>query len=114
MQAIILAGGMGTRLQPLTHTVPKPMLPVAGRPALTHIVEALAKAGCDEVIITTNYLAELISSRLAQMNLPIPVHCVAEEKPLGTAGCIRNLYHRLQDEFIVVQGDAVADMDYAA
>jgi NDP-sugar pyrophosphorylase family protein len=114
MQAIILAGGMGTRLQPLTHTVPKPMLPVAGRPALTHIVEALAKAGCSEVIITTNYLAELISSRLAQMNLPIPVDCVAEDKPLGTAGCIRNLYHRLDDEFLVVQGDAVTDIDYAA
>lgn len=114
MQAIILAGGMGTRLQPLTYTVPKPMLPVAGRPALSHIVESLAKAGCSEVIVTTNYLAELISSRLAQMNLPIPVQCVAEDKPLGTAGCIRNLYSSLEDEFLIVQGDAVTDIDYTA
>jgi NDP-sugar pyrophosphorylase family protein len=114
MQAIILAGGMGTRLQPLTYTVPKPMLPVAGRPALALIVEALAQAGCDEVIVTTNYLAELISSKLALMQLPIPVRCVAEDKPLGTAGCIRNLYESLQDEFIVIQGDAVSDIDYGA
>jgi NDP-sugar pyrophosphorylase family protein/CheY-like chemotaxis protein len=114
MQAIILAGGMGTRLQPLTYTVPKPMLPVAGRPALSHIVEALAAAGCDEVIVTTNYLAELIGAKLALLNFPIPVRCVAEAMPLGTAGCIRNLYDQLQDEFIVIQGDAVSDIDYSA
>ena len=105
---------MGTRLRPLTYTIPKPMLPIAGRPALALIVEALAKAGCDDVIITTNYLAELIGSKLALMGLPIPVHCEKEDKPLGTAGCIRNLYDRLQDEFIVIQGDAVSDIDYEA
>ena len=114
MQAIILAGGMGTRLRPLTYTLPKPMLPIAGRPALARIVDALALAGCDEVIITTNYLSELIDERLSELNLPIPVKCVKEDKPLGTAGCIRNIMEMLQDEFIVVQGDAVADMDYAA
>lgn len=114
MQAIILAGGMGTRLRPLTYTVPKPMLPIAGRPALAHLVESLAQAGCDEVIITTNYLAELIDAKLAMLNLPIPVHCVKEDQPLGTAGCIRNLYDRLQDEFIVVQGDSVSDIDFEA
>ena len=114
MQAIILAGGMGTRLRPLTYTLPKPMLPIAGRPALAHIVDALALAGCDEVIITTNYLSELIAEKLDELGLPIPVKCVKEDKPLGTAGCIRNILDQLQDEFIVVQGDAVADMDYAA
>lgn len=114
MQAIILAGGMGTRLRPLTYTLPKPMLPIAGRPALAHIAEALAAAGCEEIIITTNYLSELIEEKLASMDLPIPVICIKEDKPLGTAGCIKNLGDRLQDEFIVVQGDAVADMDYAA
>lgn len=114
MQAIILAGGMGTRLRPLTYTIPKPMLPIAGRPAIAHLVESLAAAGCDEVIITTNYLAELIDAKLSQLGLPIPVSCVREDSPLGTAGCIRNLYARLQPEFIVVQGDAVADIDFGA
>lgn len=114
MQAIILAGGMGTRLRPLTYTLPKPMLPIAGRPALVHIVESLAEAQCDEVIITTNYLAELIEDNLSRLNLPIPVRCVKEDKPLGTAGCIKNLIDDLDDEFIVVQGDAVADIDYRA
>jgi len=114
MQAIILAGGMGTRLRPLTYTLPKPMLPVAGRPAMAHIVESLARAGCDDVIITTNYLAALVEERLKRLALPIPVRCVEEFKPLGTAGCVRNLWDDLEDEFLIIQGDAVADIDYRA
>ncbi len=114
MQAIILAGGMGTRLRPLTYTLPKPMLPVAGRAAIAHIVEALARAGCDDVIITTNYLASLVEERLKRLSFPIPVRCVEEFKPLGTAGCVRNLWDDLEDEFLIIQGDAVADIDYAA
>lgn len=114
MQAIILAGGMGTRLRPLTYTLPKPMLPVAGRPALAHLVESLAEAGCREVIVTTNYLAEVVENRLSGLSLPIPVQCVKEHKPLGTAGCVRNLYDRLEERFLIIQGDAVADIDYAA
>ena len=114
MQAIILAGGMGTRLRPLTYTLPKPMLPVAGRPAIAHIVEALARAGCDDVVITTNYLAPLVEERLKRLPFPIPVRCVEEFKPLGTAGCVRNLWDDLEDEFLIIQGDAVADIDYAA
>ncbi|BCM89136.1 UTP--glucose-1-phosphate uridylyltransferase [Abditibacteriota bacterium] len=114
MQAIILAGGMGTRLRPLTYTLPKPMLPVAGRPALAHLVEALAEAGCREVIITTNYLAEIVENQLTRLSLPIPVRCVKEHKPLGTAGCVRNLYDELEERFLIIQGDAVADINYGA
>ncbi len=114
MQAIILAGGMGTRLRPLTYTLPKPMLPVAGRPALAHLVESLADAGCHEVIVTTNYLAEIVEMGLARLALPIPVSCVKEHKPLGTAGCVRNLFERLDDRFLIIQGDAVADINYGA
>ncbi|RYX86674.1 response regulator [bacterium] len=112
MQAIILAGGMGTRLRPLTYTLPKPMLPIAGRPALAHLVEALAAAGCREVIITTNYLAEIVENQLGRLALPIPVRCVKEHKPLGTAGCVRNLYDDLDERFLIIQGDAVADINY--
>ena len=114
MQAIILAGGMGTRLRPLTYTLPKPMLPVAGRPALAHLVDALALAGCHEVIITTNYLAESVELGLSRLSLPIPVRCVKELQPLGTAGCVRNLFADLDEQFLIIQGDAVADVDYAA
>lgn len=113
MQAIILAGGMGTRLRPLTYTLPKPILPVAGRPALAHLVESLAESGCREVIITTNYLAEVVEQGLSKLALPIPVSCVKEHKPLGTAGCVRNLFDRLDDRFLIIQGDAVADIHYA-
>ena len=89
MQAIILAGGMGTRLRPLTYTVPKPMLPVAGEPALMHTVRALAQAGFSEVIVTTNYLAETITEGIEALRPPIPVFCIKEEKALGTAGCVK-------------------------
>jgi NDP-sugar pyrophosphorylase family protein/CheY-like chemotaxis protein len=116
MQAIILAGGMGTRLRPLTYTVPKPMLPIAGKPALARIAQELADCGFSEVFITTNYLAEVIEDGLREYsqkgNLPIPVHCIREETPLGTAGCVRNALDRLEDEFLVIQGDAVADVDF--
>jgi NDP-sugar pyrophosphorylase family protein len=101
MQAVILAGGMGTRLRPLTYTIPKPMLPVAGKPALVHTIEELAKAGFSEVIVTTNFLAEAITEGLRDLDLPLPVRCIKEDQPLG-------------DNFLVIQGDAVADIDYAA
>jgi mannose-1-phosphate guanylyltransferase/phosphomannomutase len=113
MQAIILAGGSGTRLRPLTYTTPKPMLPVGGRPALVRIAEALQVAGFSEVLITTNYLAEVIDERLREYSLPLPIRCLREDKPLGTAGCIKNAIHELGDEFLVIQGDAVAEVDYA-
>jgi NDP-sugar pyrophosphorylase family protein len=112
MQAVILAGGLGTRLRPLTYTIPKPMLPVANRPALVHTIEALADAGFSEVIITTNYLAETIRATLDTLDLPLPVRCIKEEKPLGTAGCIQNIIDLLDEDFLIIQGDAVADIDY--
>lgn len=114
MQAIILAGGTGTRLRPLTYTTPKPMLPIGGRPAVVRITEDLAEAGFSEVFITTNYLAEVMEERLQEYPLTIPIHCIREDKPLGTAGCVKNAIDRLGDEFLVIQGDAVADVDYAA
>lgn len=114
MQAIILAGGQGTRLRPLTYTVPKPMLPVANIPALGHTLFALHKAGCREAIVTTNYLAEQVAEGLHALPVPLPVRCVREDKPLGTAGCVKNVIAELDDEFIVIQGDAVAELDYEA
>ena len=114
MQAIILAGGSGTRLRPLTYTTPKPMLPIGGRPAVVRIAEDLDKAGFSEVFITTNYLAEVIEERLQEYSLSIPIRCIREDKPLGTAGCVKNALEFLGDEFLVIQGDAVADVDYAA
>ena len=113
MQAIILAGGFGTRLRPLTYTVPKPLLPVANMPALQNTIERLADAKFSEVIITTNFLADTITDCLGELTLPIPVRCVKEESPLGTAGCIKNVIDDLDEIFLVIQGDAVADLDYA-
>jgi mannose-1-phosphate guanylyltransferase/phosphomannomutase len=90
------------------------MLPVANRPALGHTLTALHKAGCRNAIITTNYLAEIVAEGLHSLPVPIPTRCVREEHPLGTAGCVKNIIEELDDEFIVIQGDAVADLDYEA
>jgi NDP-sugar pyrophosphorylase family protein len=79
---------------------------------MAHTVRALAQANCAKVIITTNYLADVVAEGLHAMPVPLPVRCVREEHPLGTAGCVKNVIEQLDDEFIVIQGDAVADIDY--
>jgi len=111
MQAIVLAGGMGTRLRPLTYTRPKPMIAVANRPAIDHIVAAAARAGFSEIIIATNYMAEIIQAYCATEPFPIPVRCLREDHPLGTAGAVKNVEDQITGPFAVIQGDSLSDID---
>jgi len=113
MQAIVLAGGMGTRLRPLTYTRPKPMVLVANRPALDHIVAAAAQAGFSEVIVTTNYMAETIQAYCATDPFEIPVRCVKEERPMGTAGAVKNVEAQITGTFAVIQGDSLSEINLA-
>jgi mannose-1-phosphate guanylyltransferase / phosphomannomutase len=114
MQAIVLAGGMGTRLRPLTYTRPKPMIAVANQPAIYHLVIAAAKAGFSEVIFTTNYMAEAIQAYCEKTPFEIPVRCVNEERPMGTAGAVKNVARQITGPFAVIQGDALSEIDLAA
>jgi mannose-1-phosphate guanylyltransferase / phosphomannomutase len=114
MQAIVLAGGMGTRLRPLTYTRPKPMIAVANQPAIHHLVTAAAKAGFSEVIFTTNYMAEAIQAYCDRTPFEIPVRCVNEERPMGTAGAVKNVAAQIAGPFAVIQGDALSEIDLAA
>jgi mannose-1-phosphate guanylyltransferase/phosphomannomutase len=114
MQAIVLAGGMGTRLRPLTYTCPKTMVLVANRPALDHIVAAAAQAGFSEVIVTTNYMAETIQAYCATDPFEIPVRCVKEERPMGTAGAVKNIEAQITGPFAVIQGDSFSEIDLTA
>jgi len=112
MRAVILAGGYGTRLRPLTYTRPKPMLPLAGKPILQHIIEFLASYDFHEIIVTENYLYELIEGYFGDgFKFGVQITYFREDKPLGTAGSVKNAERCLDDTFIVIQGDNLTDIN---
>ncbi len=116
MKAIVLAGGLGTRLRPLTFAVPKPLLAVGDKPILQHIIERLAAAGCDQVILATGYLAELIEAFCGDgSRFGTRVQYIRENQPLGTAGPLSLLRGQIQPDefFILMNGDIVTQLDYS-
>src|SRR4051794_34430315 len=115
MKAVIMAGGEGSRLRPLTIRRPKPMVPVVDRPAIVHIMELLKKHGITEVVITLQYLASVIQEYLGDgSNYGMKIHYTVEESPLGTAGSVRQGIEWLDDTFVVISGDALTDFDLTA
>ena len=97
MDAIVLVGGQGTRLRPLTVTTPKPMLPAAGVPFLTHLLCRLCDAGVDHVVLSTSYRPEVFIAHFGDgAALGLELDYVTEEVPLGTGGGIRNVVDRLR------------------
>lgn len=113
MKAVVMAGGEGTRLRPLTTNRPKPLVPILGKPIAQHILEHLKRAGIDEVILTLYYLGEEIRSYFGDgSDLGIKLVYSVEESPLGTAGSVKQTEEYLKDEtFIIVSGDALTDID---
>lgn len=113
MKAVILAGGHGTRLRPLTYTTPKPMLPLAGKPVLHHIIESLASQGFDDIIVTTNYLRKQIMDYFGDgSEFGVKLIYPEEDKPLGTAGSVKNAAKYLNETFAVIQGDNITDIKF--
>lgn len=123
-QAVILVGGLGTRLGTLTATTPKPLLPVAGRPFLDTLIQWLARAGVEDIILSTGYLAGTFSAFLAEGQasgrwtgpevVPVKVRESREETPLGTAGALTLLRGQLDDRFFLVNGDSFFACDPVA
>ncbi len=112
MKAVLMAGGDGARLRPLTIGRPKPMVPVVNKPVMTHILELLRSYGITEVIVTVRYLAAVIQDFFEDgSNLGMKLHYVVEETPLGTAGSVKNAQSFLDDTFIVISGDALTDFN---
>jgi NDP-sugar pyrophosphorylase family protein len=115
MRAVILAGGLGTRLRPYTTVIPKPLVPIGDRPVLEHIIRSLAASGVDRVDLCVSHLGQLICAYLANVDLPsgldIAVHW--EQEPLGTAGALRSVPD-LDGTFIVMNGDVLTTIDYRA
>jgi len=112
MKAVVMAGGEGTRLRPLTSNQPKPMVPIVGKPCMEHIVELLKRHGFEDVIVTVAFLPQAIRSYFGGgESLGIDLGYSVEESPLGTAGSVKRAAGRLDDTFLVISGDALCDVD---
>ncbi len=112
MKAVIMAGGEGTRLRPLTCNRPKPMVPVAGRPVMEHIAALLVNHGIHDIAVTLHYLPDIISGHFGDGGqFGVRMRYYIENKPLGTAGSVRNAESFLDDTFLVISGDALTDID---
>src|SRR5436190_1184121 len=114
MQALVLAGGEGTRLRPLTHTVPKPVLPLAGRPHVAYVIDWLERHGVDDVLVSCGFLAEEMKRPLAELEPGVEIRYAEEPDPRGTAGAIRFAEDMLGDRFLVLNGDVLCDLDLSA
>jgi D-glycero-alpha-D-manno-heptose 1-phosphate guanylyltransferase len=112
MEAVILAGGFGTRLRSVVPDLPKPMAPVAGRPFLEILLHSLAQRGVQRVVLSLGYRAELIQAHFGTRFAGIDVICEVETQPLGTGGALlRALHHCDSDVALVVNGDTFLDFD---
>jgi mannose-1-phosphate guanylyltransferase / phosphomannomutase len=115
MKAVVMAGGEGTRLRPLTSNQPKPMVTIVGKPCMEHILELLREHGFTDVVVTVAFLPQAIRSYFGTGDgLGLDIEYSVEESPLGTAGSVRLASDRLDDTFLVISGDALCDIDLGA
>ena len=113
VKVVVLAGGYGTRLRPLTCTRTKPMLPLAGKPILQYVIESVASEGFNDIIVTTNYFREQIIDYFGDgSDLGVRLVYPEEEKPLGTAGSVKNSEKYLNETFAVIQGDNITEIKF--
>jgi len=117
MKALILAAGLGTRLRPLTNTIPKPLLPIAGKPLLQYHLDQLTKHGVNDVLINTHYLPEKISTYIDEygsMHDEMNIVTSFEETLLGSAGSLKmnQDFFSTEEDFFIVYGENLTDIDY--
>ncbi len=116
MRAVLMAGGSGTRLRPLTCDLPKPMVPILNRPIAEHIINLLKRHHIYEVIATLHYLPDALRDYFqdgADFGVQM-TYAVEEDQPLGTAGCVKNIAELLDETFLVISGDSITDFDLTA
>ncbi|HVL03197.1 MAG TPA: sugar phosphate nucleotidyltransferase, partial [Acidimicrobiales bacterium] len=112
VKAVIMAGGEGTRLRPLTSNQPKPMMPLANRPMMEHIVLLLQRHGFDDIVVTVAFMANNIRTYFGDgSEFGVRMVYATEETPLGTAGSVRNAMDELDERFLVISGDVLTDID---
>lgn len=113
MQTVILAGGLGTRLRPLTHDVPKPMVPIGGKPYLERQLAYLAGQGFTDILLLTGYLGEQVEAHFGDgSGFGVRVRYSREETPVGTGGALLQARPLLEDRFLLLYGDSFLPIEY--
>lgn len=113
MKAVILAGGLGTRLKPFTQVIPKPLLPLGEKSILEIQISSLKRYGFDEIFLATNYKSDYIRSFFGDgSHLGVKLSVSKEEKPLGTCGPVKLLEDKLTEPFLVMNGDILTTIDF--
>ena len=110
---VIMAGGLGSRLKPLTNVIPKPLIPINEKTIIEHIFDRFREHGCDSFYISVNYKAELIEYYLDEQNLPYNIVYFKENVPMGTAGSLSLLKGKIKDTFFVSNCDILIEEDYS-
>ncbi|RMF31828.1 MAG: nucleotidyltransferase family protein, partial [Candidatus Nitrosothermus koennekii] len=112
MKAVILAGGLGTRMQPYTFFMPKPMLPIADKPLLEHIIYWLKNNGINDIVICISYLGKTIEEYFSNgKELGVNIEYARSERPLGTAGQLKSAERLINDRFICLYGDGIYEFN---
>jgi mannose-1-phosphate guanylyltransferase len=111
VKAVVLVGGEGTRLRPLTETIPKPLIPLVDRPFLDHVLDHLAAHGVEEALLSSPYLEEVFASFLQDRHGGPRLTWITEPTPLGTAGAVANAAREIGEAFLVLNGDILTDLD---
>ncbi len=111
---VIMAGGKGTRLEPFTNVLPKPLLPVHEKPIIEHIIERFAELGCSNFYLTVNYKGKILKAYFEEMQQNYQVHFVEEYEPLGTAGSLRYLHEQFDQPFFLTNCDIIIKADYVS
>jgi mannose-1-phosphate guanylyltransferase len=112
VKAVLLVGGMGTRLRPLTYRIPKPLVPVVGKPLIMHVIDSIPSE-VDEVIIPVSYKKEMMEDYLRKNPPKRKVTLVDEPEPMGTGGAVGNVRDRIDGQFLVINGDSISSLDIA-
>jgi NDP-mannose synthase len=114
-RAVVLAGGLGTRLRPYTTVLPKPLMPIGDRPVLDVVIRQLKHYGFDRITISTGHLAELIEAFFGNGDAyGIPIDYFREHEPLGTVGSLALIEGLDSDSFLVINGDVLTDLDHGS
>jgi dTDP-glucose pyrophosphorylase len=113
LPVIIMAGGIGTRLKPLTNVLPKPLIPIGEKTMLEEIFERFANYGCNDFYISVNYKADLIKYYMNELKLPYAIEYFEESKPMGTAGSLSLLKGKIEQTFFVTNCDILIEQDYS-
>jgi mannose-1-phosphate guanylyltransferase len=111
MKAVILAGGYGTRLRPLTYSIPKPLVPLVGKPLIVRMIESLPQS-VDTVVLAVSYMKEALEEHFKSQPCGKKVVVVHEASPLGTGGAIKNVAQHLDETFIAMNGDCISSLDF--